>query len=136
MTLSQSLQVPLREAIALGLDFEKALNSPVEGMVPMKTSQQVIIALKRFARSYTTQAAREPTTINPARGMQLTPAGIRSAMSQEDVSAILGTDMKGGDMDKSLGGIVRRVLLLLLALTGLGAGLFVVGLKFLFPDGM
>lgn len=37
-------------------------------------------------------------------------------------------------IDASIGGIIKRVLVLLLALSGLGTALFYVGLKFAFPD--
>lgn len=128
-------QVPLRDAIGLGLDFEKALQSPDPGMLKLKASQQVVIALKRFAKTVGT-IAKERAEYNPVKGMQLTPAGVRTAMSQEDISNLVGTDMKGAGMDKTLVGILKRVALLLLALIGMGVGLYIVGLQLLFPDGI
>lgn len=44
--------------------------------------------------------------------------------------------MKGDDMDKSLSGIFKRVALLLLVLVSSGVGLFFLGLKLAFPDGI
>lgn len=128
-------QVPLRDAIGLGLDFEQALQNPDPGMLKLKASQQVVIALKRFAKTVG-KITKERAEYNPVKGMQLTPAGVRTAMSQEDISNIVGTDMRGAGMDKTLLGILKRVALLLLALVGLGAGLYVVGLKVMFPDGI
>jgi hypothetical protein len=46
----------------------------------------------------------------------------------------LGATADAEGIDASIGGIIKRVLLLLLALSGLGAALFYVGLKFAFPD--
>lgn len=129
------VQVPLRDAIGLGLDFEQALQNPEPGMLKLKASQQVVIALKRFSKTVG-KIAKERAEYNPVKGMQLTPAGVRTAMSQEDISNLVGTDMKGAGMDKTLGGILKRVALLLLALVGMGVGLYVLGLQFLFPDGM
>jgi hypothetical protein len=131
-----AVQVPLREAISLGLDIEKAIQAPEAGMIPWKSSQQVIISLRRFAKKYAFTAAPEKAPYNPARGVMLTPAGIRSAMAQKDVGEILGTEMKSVGMDKSLGGIVKRVSLLLLALVVMGAALFWLGLTFMFPEGI
>eukprot|EP00892_Ulva_mutabilis_P006777 jgi/Ulvmu1/4471/UM002_0196.1 len=128
-------QVPLREAIGLGLDLEQALQSPEPGMLKLKASQQVVIALKRFAKTVG-KITKERAEYNPVKGMQLTPAGVRTAMSQEDISNLVGTEMKGAGMDKTLSGILKRVALLLLTLIGLGAGLYVVGLQLLFPDGI
>ena len=121
--------------MALGLDFEAAISSPGEGMITWKSSQQIIISLRRFARTYESQAAQAtPTAYNPAKGVALTPEGIRSAMAEEDVGGMLGTEIKGMDMDRSLGGIVKRVALLLAALIGLGVALYAFGLQYMFPE--
>lgn len=50
----------------------------------------------------------------------------------KDMSDVLSTDAES--IDASVGGIIKRVLVLLLALTGLGAALFYLGLKYLFLD--
>ena len=104
-------------------------------MVPWRSSQQVIIAMRRFAAKYTSKSlAKAKAPYKPATGVILTPEGIRAAMSEADVGSILGTEIKGADMDKSLGGMAKRVGLLLLALVGLGVGLFYLGLTFMFPE--
>ena len=50
----------------------------------------------------------------------------------QDVSGLISTDMQG--IDTSVLGVVKRVVLLLLLLTGLGVGLFYFGLKYTFPE--
>lgn len=131
----RAVQVPLREALALGLDLDDAIANPEPGMVPWRSSRQVIIAMRRFATKYTSKALAKPKGVyKPATGVILTPEGIRAAMSEQDVGGILGTEIKGADMDKSLLGMAKRVAALLVALVGLGAGLFYFGLQFMFPE--
>jgi hypothetical protein len=131
-------QVPLREALSLGLNFEQAVASPEEGMVPWRSSQQVIITLKRFAAKVEAKEVnlKKKAPYNPARGVALTPAGLRSALAEADVGNLLGTEMKDDNMDKSLVGIAKRVALLLVALIVVGVGLFYGGLTLMFPDGV
>lgn len=126
-------QVPLREALAMGLDLDAAIAAPEPGMIAWQSSQQVIISLRKFRKAVSTAQAKSSKlgTKGPARGVEMTPSGIRSAMSSEDLSEVLGAEMKG--IDTSMGGIAKRVLLLLVALTGLGAALWWLGLAFLFP---
>jgi hypothetical protein len=126
------MQAPLREALNLGLDFEKCVDAPEPGMIPWKSSQQVIIGLRRFAQKYRAQETVESRLRKPATGVILTPQGIRAAMTEQDVGDILGTDITG--MDKSLAGIAKRVILLVAVLAGSGALLFWLGLIFLYPD--
>ena len=130
------LQIPLRKAIAMGLEFEKAVASPEPGMVPLKAPQQVLISLKKFARVCKDNVREDRPAYNPTKGLQLTPAGVRTAMAQEDIQELVGTDMRGADMDKSLGGIFKRVALLLLILVSSGVALFYLGLQFAFPNGV
>lgn len=61
-----------------------------------------------------------------------TPSRTKASMLDSDLSKMLETDMQG--IDTSIFGIVKRVLLLLAVLTGLGVGLYIVGIKYLFPD--
>ena len=49
-----------------------------------------------------------------------------------DMSEVLSTDAES--IDASVGGIIKRVAVLLLALSGLGTALFYLGLKYLFVD--
>ncbi|KAH7617544.1 hypothetical protein NADE_007322 [Nannochloris sp. 'desiccata'] len=60
------------------------------------------------------------------------PSRTKASMLDSDLSKMLETDMQG--IDTSIFGIIKRVLLLLSVLTGLGVGLYVVGIKYLFPD--
>lgn len=130
------MQIPLRKAISLGLEFEQAIATPEPGMVPLKAPQQVLISLKKFAKICKANVREERPAYNPTRGLQLTPAGVRTAMAQEDIQELTGTEMKGADMDKSLSGIFKRVALLLLILVSSGVGLFYLGLQLAFPDGI
>ena len=45
---------------------------------------------------------------------------------------MLETDMQG--IDTSVFGIIRRVAVLLAVLTAMGVSLYLVGIKYLFPD--
>ena len=56
----------------------------------------------------------------------------RKTLMQDDISDVLETDMTG--IDTSILGIVKRVVVLLVILSGLGVGLWFVGLHYLFPD--
>jgi hypothetical protein len=116
----------------MGLDFDKCIQNPEPGMITWKSSQQVVIGLRKFVKKYKAQDSIESRLRKPATGVILTPEGIRDAMTQQDVGDILGTDITG--MDKSLGGIAKRVVLLLVVLAGSGCLLFWLGLTFLFPD--
>ena len=127
------LQVPLRDALAFGLDFEAALQNPEAGMVRWRATQQVTISLKKFMQRLAAQEGTISKPIDPARGIKLTPAGIRTAMAEPDVGSILGTDLTG--IDKSMVGIAKRVVLLLVVLSGTGLVLFYGGMKLAFPDG-
>lgn len=120
----------------MGLEFEKAITTPEPGMVPLRAPQQVLISLKKFARVCKDNVREERPAYNPTRGMQLTPAGVRTAMAQEDIQELTGTEMKGAGMDKSLGGIFKRVAILLVLLVSSGVGMFYLGLKLAFPDGI
>ena len=106
--------------------------------MPWRSSQQVIITLKRFAAKVEAKEVnlKKKAPYNPARGVALTPAGLRSALAEADVGNLLGTEMKDDNMDKSLVGIAKRVALLLVALIVVGVGLFYGGLTLMFPDGV
>jgi hypothetical protein len=128
--------VPLREAIALGLDLDLAIAAPEKGMIPWKSSQQVVISLRRFAQKLDTREASVRRLGAPVKGMALTPGGLRAALAEQDVGGLLGTEMRGEGMDKSLLGIAKRVAALVLALAAVGVALFYIGLAAMFPDGV
>lgn len=125
-------QITLRDAVQNGLDFQRAVESPEEidpVMVKLRASQQVLIRLKRFAE--TTKRASGSVAEPPPYRAQKSPREASSRLLQKDLSEVLETDMKG--IDASLIGILRRVLLVLVALTGLGVLLWFVGLQSLTP---
>lgn len=113
------------------MDFEETLTNPLPGMIPWRSSQQVIISLRKFAKTMKTVKAKNIVTNGPARGVTLTPDGIKDAIALDDVSDLLGASMT--DIDTSLAGVVKRVGLLLFLLIGFGAGLFYLGLEYMFP---
>lgn len=125
--------MPLRDALAFGLDFEAALASPEEGMVQWRAPQQVTLTLKKFMQRLAAREGAVTKPADPARGITLTPAGIKSAMAEPDVGSLLGADLTG--IDKSAAGIAKRVLLLLAALSAIGVVLFYGGMRLAFPDG-
>lgn len=125
-----AVQVPLREALTLGLDFEAMLAEPAAGMVPWKSSRQVQLSLQKFAKTMANVEAK-PDMYNPTRGLDLTPKGLKTAFQSADVGDIVGADIRG--MDTSMLGIFKRVVVLLLVLVGLGVGLWFIGLEYMFP---
>jgi len=130
-------QITLREAIQLGLDYGKAVQTPDEvdsALVPLIASQQVLIRLRKFneATLKAIGAASVPPPPFSASKTTTTSSKRGSSILQDDLSRVLETDMQG--IDTSIFGIVRRVLVLLLALSGLGVALYLIGLQYLFPD--
>jgi len=141
-------QITLREAVQDGLDFKKATENPESigpDMVRLVASQQVLIRLRKFNEAVL-KVAGQPA---PAPGFSGTTTAaaatgesswkskpgrksLASSILQDDLSKMLETDMQG--IDTSVFGIIRRVVLLLVALAGLGATLFYIGMKYLFPE--
>ncbi len=135
-----------------------------EYMVKFIASQQVLVRLKKFdeatrkamgaaaappsfssSSSSSSVAGKRPlpdpaqysssnssnssrSSMPPTRGVARTKA----SMLDSDLSRMLETDMQG--IDTSIFGIIKRVLILLSVLTGLGVGLYLVGINYLFPD--
>lgn len=140
-------QITLREAVQCGLDFLKAYESPQEvdpALVNLVSSQQVLIRLKKFNEA--TLKAMKSASNTPTEGTRPISGGsgrarstksmstIKSAVfNNEDVADLLETDVQG--IDSSVIGIVKRVALVLVALSGIGVGLFYVGIRYLFPEG-
>jgi hypothetical protein len=123
-------QITLRDAVLQGLDFKEVLNSPStldNDAVSLVASQQVLIRLKKFSD------AASKAGIKPGVEKTGFPKGQRQRIGSvnDDLSEVLETDMIG--IDTSVIGIIRRVLLLLAVLIGLGVGLWFVGLNYLFP---
>ncbi|KXZ52326.1 hypothetical protein GPECTOR_10g958 [Gonium pectorale] len=120
-------QMTLREALRIGLDFQKALEDPVN--VQMVTSPQITIQLGRFAKQVQIAMANRPPTERPYGSPSR-----RQGMKAQDLDAILGS-AKGdtAEVDTSVGGIARRVAIVLLVGVGLGVGLWFLGLEYLFP---
>lgn len=141
-------QIPLKEAIFGGLDFQAALAQQDERYVKLKASAQVLIQLKRFNEQVLKAKAAGPAAPPPfAAGRAAAAAGIGGGSSSarggsrggiggvnlnQDMSEVLSTDAEG--IDASILGIVKRVVVLLLALSLFGTALFYLGLKYAFPD--
>lgn len=129
-------QITLREAIKQGLDFEQALSDP--DLPEFVTSPQILIQLKRFnQQAQTAMAARSKARAAPFASSnsraKTRPAAGSSPLSQ-DLGDILGSSTSDkAEVDTSVGAIVRRVALVVLAGIGLGTALFFIGLETLFP---
>lgn len=125
-------QITLRDAVLQGLDFKEILTNPQsydEDAVTFVASQQVQIRLKKFSEAALKAAAAKKDAALP-RSSSVRPT--RKTLMQDDISEVLETDMSG--IDTSILGIVKRVIVLLVVLSGLGVGLWLVGLHYLFPD--
>lgn len=125
-------QITLRDAVLQGLDFKEILTNPQsydEDAVTFVASQQVQIRLKKFSEAALKAAAAKKDAALP-RSSSVRPT--RKTLMQDDISEVLETDMSG--IDTSILGIVKRVVVLLVVLSGLGVGLWLVGLHYLFPD--
>ena len=133
-----------------------------ESMVKFVASQQVLVRLRKFdeaTRKAMGAAAAPPSFSTPSSSSSSSAAGTarksmpssspytstsgnsnrssprtraKPSMLDSDLSKMLETDMQG--IDTSIFGIVKRVLVLLAVLSALGVGLYVVGVKYLFPD--
>ncbi|KAL4445742.1 hypothetical protein ABPG77_008941 [Micractinium sp. CCAP 211/92] len=143
-------QIPLKEAIFSGLDFQAAVAQQDERYVKLKASAQVLIQLKRFNEQILKAKAAGPAAPPPMKaGRAAAAAGIGSGSAgggggragmgglggmnlKQDMSEVLSTDAEG--IDASILGIVKRVVVLLLALSLFGTALFYLGLKYAFPD--
>ncbi|GLC41098.1 hypothetical protein PLESTB_000943000 [Pleodorina starrii] len=125
-------QMTLREGLRNGLEYEKALEDPT--YVQMVTSQQITIQLRRFAQQAQIAMANRPPTERPY-GSAASAASRRSRPSGgQDLDSILGS--ASGDtaeVDTSIGGIVRRVALVILVGVLMGTALWFLGLEYLFP---
>lgn len=125
-------QITLRDAVLQGLDFKEVLVNPQmydEDAVKFVASQQVQIRLKKFSEA-ALKAAEAKKNASLSRSSTVKPT--RKTLMQDDISDVLETDMTG--IDTSILGIVKRVVVLLVILSGLGVGLWFVGLHYLFPD--
>eukprot|EP01025_Chloroclados_australasicus_P055680 TRINITY_DN6802_c0_g1_i2.p3 TRINITY_DN6802_c0_g1~~TRINITY_DN6802_c0_g1_i2.p3 ORF type:complete len:223 (-),score=14.13 TRINITY_DN6802_c0_g1_i2:326-994(-) len=122
-------QVSLREAMVAGLDFELAVAAPQELMLQISAPTQILLQLKRFSQSIKqkrTQRSKEIQASSVGKA-QNTPEFSFSG----NVDELFSTEVR--DMDTSVFGIVRRVLLLVFALTAFGIALFYFGLQYMFP---
>lgn len=137
-------RMSLREAVQLGLDY----NATCQGngdprCVEMRASQQMLIQLRKFNEAVLKAMASKTATPSPPPGMRSSmkrnTSGSSNSSSKskklrdnaDDLTNLLETDMEG--LDTSILGVVKRVTLVLLALSGLGVGLFFYGLKYLAP---
>ncbi|KAG2445193.1 hypothetical protein HYH02_008661 [Chlamydomonas schloesseri] len=123
-------QMTLREAIRNGLEYEKALEDPE--YVTMVTSQQITIQLRRFAQQIAIAMANRPPTERPYGS-----SARRTGGAVPDLDAILGSSSgESAEVDTSVGGIIRRVIIVVLVGVGLGVGLWFLGLEYMFPKDM
>lgn len=130
-------QITLREAVQRGLDFSKAIQDP-EGvdpaMVKFIASQQVLVRLRKFdeATRKAMGASAAAPSFGSSSGYQAPSKRSKPSVLDDDLSKMLETDMQG--IDTSIFGIVKRVVVLLALLSAMGVGLYVVGIKYMFPD--
>jgi hypothetical protein len=131
-------QITLRAALLGGLDFAAAVEDPAAvdpALVTLVASQQVRNRLRKFAEAAAKKAAAPAPPPPPPRAAAGGGAGsgaARPGLLADDMSGRLQTDLTG--LDASALGIVRRVALLLAALSGLGVVLFFLGQKFMFVE--
>ncbi|GFR43470.1 hypothetical protein Agub_g4554 [Astrephomene gubernaculifera] len=129
-------QISLREAVRYGLDYEQAIQDP--SYVQIITSPQIFIQLRRFAQQLQNARAARPQAERPygssSSSTAASSAGRSKAGAGQDLDSILGSASgERAEVDTSVGGIIRRVLLVLLAGIALGTGLWFLGLEYLFP---
>ena len=130
-------QITLREAVQRGLEFSKAIQDPEAldpSLVKFVASQQVLVRLKKFdeATRKAMGAAAAPPSFNSSGSSQSRPRRNKPSVLDNDLSKMLETDMQG--IDTAVFGIIRRVAVLLAVLTAMGVSLYLVGIKYLFPD--
>jgi hypothetical protein len=129
-------QITLRAALLGGLDFAAAVEDPAAvdpTLVTLVASQQVRNRLRKFAEAAAKKAAAPaPPSPPPRAAAGGGAAAARPGLLADDMSGRLQTDLTG--LDASALGIVRRVALLLVALSGLGVVLFFLGQKFMFVE--
>jgi hypothetical protein len=135
-------QIPLKDAIFGGLNFAEALAAEDPRYVKLKASAQVLIQLRKFSERIAAEKARassSPAAPPPYAGSSSSGSGSSSSSKAggkgllgQDMSEVLSTDAES--IDASIGGIIKRVAVLLLALSGLGVALFYLGLKYAFVD--
>lgn len=121
-------QITLRDAVLQGLDFKQMLENPTaydEDAVTLRASQQVLIRLRKFSEAALKAAEDRKSAASVVQRKEKK----RALTMEEDLSERLETDMSG--IDTSIGGIVKRVLLLLLALSVGGVGLWFLGMNYL-----
>jgi len=156
-------QITLREGVAsAGLDFEAAMTDPALPALVGATQIVIQLRrfnaglLQKQAAAAAAQgragagvggapaaAAASSPRAAPARVPKKPPAPSPGAaagankgsiMDRDDLAAILGSSK--GDraaVDTTVRAVLQRVALLLLALVGFGAGLFYLGLEYMFP---
>ncbi|KAI3438541.1 hypothetical protein D9Q98_000969 [Chlorella vulgaris] len=133
-------QIPLKDALYGGLDFQAAMAQQDARFVKLRASAQVLIQLRRFSeqvqRTRAAAPSAPPAYARSGRGASSSSSESRGGGGKgilgRDMSEALSTDAE--TIDASIGGIIKRVLVLLLALTGLGTALFYLGLKYAFVD--
>lgn len=132
------------EGIRQGLDFEQALADP--DLPDLVTSPQMLIQLRRFNQTAQQALAGRGAALSAAAQRQQRAAaaaprggglgkmeaalGPRAVLQQDPLGKVIGTPTSdSAGVDTSVAAVVKRLLLLLLALTGLGVGLFFLGLE-------
>jgi hypothetical protein len=150
-------QITLREGVSsAGLDFEAAMTDP--NLPELVGATQIVIQLRRFnaqllqKQAQAAAAGKAPAPAAPAAASSSPRAappslpkpftfplnngggGKGNLMDRDDLASILGSS-KGdrAEVDTTVRGVLQRVALLLLALVGLGAALFYLGLEYMFP---
>eukprot|EP00884_Botryococcus_braunii_P003830 jgi/Botrbrau1/13448/Bobra.0082s0052.1 len=135
-------QITLREGINSGLVFDAAMRDKENPLlVPMQVSPQISIQLRKFAEA----CKRVKAAVQPDRsavqgrgglgldgGLPVASLASARGLLGTDISDRLKTEVSG--IDGSIGGIIRRVLVLLVVGVALGVTLFYVGLQYAFPE--
>eukprot|EP00192_Tetraselmis_astigmatica_P018905 CAMPEP_0117671922 /NCGR_PEP_ID=MMETSP0804-20121206/13617_1 /TAXON_ID=1074897 /ORGANISM="Tetraselmis astigmatica, Strain CCMP880" /LENGTH=252 /DNA_ID=CAMNT_0005480465 /DNA_START=58 /DNA_END=816 /DNA_ORIENTATION=+ len=127
-------QITLRDAINAGLNFEAALEAAVANpnYVPFASSKQAKIQLKKFAETYAKSVAanaRTKTAAPPVMGGKvIEKRSVQEILGTKDVSGMTSTELTG--IDTSVGGIVARVLGLVVVLILSGVAAYFIGLDY------
>lgn len=120
-------QAALRAAFDAGLDVGAALAGTTgdDSIVAFRGAPQITTQMKRFAAGLAKAKAKAAAAPPPP------PARVEGGPGGGGAPSAVPADLDG--IDGTVGGIAKRVAGLLLALVGLGVGLYVYGLRYLEP---
>lgn len=127
----------LRAALEANLSLLTASPVPAPpASPPHQPCQQILIQLRKFNEQVLKTKAGSGPASPPQFASSSSSSSARSGSKASgkgilgrDMSDVLSTDAES--IDASIGGIIKRVIVLLLALCGLGTALFYLGLPYL-----